>query len=144
MPSRDFIGIYIFLFGVCREHCFVAGIGYELMIIQNIISRIITINIINIIVSGGGAGFMLGDGGFLDTIPFGTYLISAPPPPGDIGKWFTNSPHQTSRLVMALWVYKNSSHYFLCRFCWQPYNQIASCVIMLLMCFINMVARLLL
>jgi hypothetical protein len=33
---------------------------------------------------------------------------------------------------------------FLCRFCWQPYNQIASCVIMLLMCFINMVARLLL
>jgi hypothetical protein len=82
MPSRDFIGIYIFLFGVCREHCFVAGIGYELMIIQNIISRIITINIINIIVSGGGAGFMLGDGGFLDTIPFGTYLISAPPPRG--------------------------------------------------------------
>ncbi len=71
------IDIFFDNFGYDKEHYFVAGIGYEYVIIWNGISRIITINRINIIVLRGGSGFSFGDDGFLDEIPFGTWLICA-------------------------------------------------------------------
>ena len=75
------IDFFFDYFGYDREHHFVAGIGYEYVIILNLISRIITINRINIIVCRGFVHFMLGDDGFLGEIPFGTCLICAGCPP---------------------------------------------------------------
>jgi len=74
------IDIFFDNFGYDKEHYFVAGIGYEYVIILNLISRIITINKNNIVVFFGFVNFMLGDDGFLDEIPFGTWLVSAHPP----------------------------------------------------------------
>ena len=71
------IDIFFDYFGYDKEHHFVAGIGYEYVIILNLISRIITINRINIIVCRGFVHFMLGDDGFLGENPFGTCLICA-------------------------------------------------------------------
>ena len=78
------IDIFFDYFGYDKEHLLVASIAYEYVIILNLISRITTINIFNIIVLKGVVTFILGDDGFLDEIPFGTCLIGAGPPPSDV------------------------------------------------------------